>query len=78
MEDNANPDIIYAPFSDEQVERLNWYQRNTDFHPFTCAGKILSRSQHPDGEGILVATNEGWTCYCGYTQNWAHRHMLEK
>ena len=61
---------VHAPFSGEQVNNLNKFQRLGSFHPFTC-GK---RDQHPDDEGVLVAYEEGWKCPvddCDYTQNWA-------
>ena len=73
-------DKITAPFTPEQVEALNHYQEYTQFHPFTCGGADpdCERSQG-EGEGLLKATPEGWTCPCGrYTQNWAHAFMTGK
>lgn len=62
---------IDAPFTDSQVNAMNAYQRMGVFHPFTCA----NRDNHP-GEGLLIATNDGWVCrYCDYTQNWAWAMM---
>lgn len=63
--------MINSPFTDEQVQRLNEYQNQGVFHPFTC-GNMSCRE-------ILAATNNGWVCpKCDYTQNWAHEFMLEK
>jgi len=46
-------------------------------HPFTCATGETKKDL--DGEGVLVATPEGWVCpYCDYTQNWAHDFMAER
>ena len=65
-------DIIEAPFSSEQVDALNRYQRSGVFHEFTCA-------EHHDGaDRTLVATRQGWICpHCDYRQSWAHRAMLD-
>jgi hypothetical protein len=66
-------DII---FTDEQIKSLNEYQHAGKFHPFTCGGNRTDE-HHLDGEGILVATTEGWKCpYCSYTQDWAHPFMM--
>ena len=62
----------HAPWTDEEVEILNKFQREGPFHPFTCPGG-------PDcPERELIATKEGWICHCGeYTQDWAHEFMFE-
>lgn len=63
---------IKAPWTAEQVDNLNRFQRQSLFHPFTCPG-------HEDGgDRSLVATRSGWICcHCGYRQDWAHKGMLE-
>lgn len=64
---------IDAPFSDQQVENLNRFQKFGMFHGFTC-GK-----EHGDPR-TLVATNAGWVCShdgCDYTQKWAHASMAD-
>lgn len=61
-------------FTPEQVKSLNEYQQAGVMHPFTCGGD----AKHLDGEGILVATEDGWICpYCDYKQNWAHGFMMD-
>lgn len=84
-------EIIYAPFSDEQVKNLNEYQKSGKFHPFTCCspedikdcmrGVFFANENEinmEQNEGLLTAKNEGWVCPCGkYTQNWAHKFMSE-
>jgi len=63
-------DTIYAPWGPDLVARLNAYQQSGEFHPYTCGGKRKD-ANHLDGEGILVATPDGWVCpYCGYRQSW--------
>jgi hypothetical protein len=63
-------------FTLEEVESLNAYQKARVFHPFTCGSGNRTDSKHLDGEGILVATTEGWVCpYCEYRQDWAHDFM---
>jgi hypothetical protein len=76
---------LQAPFSAEQVERLNAFQKDTRFHPFTCgndrsdAAHVKSASERNEYDtGILVATKEGWICpACGYRQYWAHGYMAD-
>lgn len=54
-----------APFTAEQAEKLNEYQKSGMFHPYTCGND----SRH----AVLVATEKGWHCPdCDYTQDWAH------
>lgn len=63
--------IITAPWSADQVDALNRFQRASIVHPFTCPG------HDGDGDRDLVATRRGWICcHCDYTQEWAHRFML--
>lgn len=64
------PDV----FTPQEVHSLNEYQNHGVMHPFTCGGG--QRTEHPDGEGILMATTQGWVCpYCDYRQDWAHESM---
>lgn len=69
---------IKAPFTPEQIEKLNHWQQSRVMHPFTCGSGHRTDAQHADGEGVLVATAAGWKCpYCDYTQDWAHDFMVE-
>lgn len=66
---------IYVPFTEEQVEQLNRYQRSGVMHPFTCG----TRDEHPGNPGVLIATTAGWRCpACDYHQGWAHAFMADK
>lgn len=69
-------DKVTAPFTDEQVSCLNDYQNYGKFHPFTCCShEGCKRSSRPDS-GVLIASNEGWSCPCGnWKQDWAHAFM---
>jgi hypothetical protein len=68
---------LVAPFTPEQVEALNRFQKGRWMHPFTCGSGNRTDANHLDGEGVLVATENGWICpYCDYTQDWAHDFML--
>lgn len=61
--------IIRAPWTKEQVDALNRFQRLGFVHEFTCP--------EPHEDRTLVATPHGWRCLiCGYTQDWAHESML--
>lgn len=65
-----------APWTPEQVENLNRYQKSGVFHEFTC-GNDRTDVNHLDGNGTLIATTEGWHCpYCDYKQVSAHEFML--
>lgn len=65
-------DKIEVPFTVEQVDALNFFQRLGHLHPFTCPGHAGG------GDRGLVATRSGWICcHCSYTQNWAHDVMVE-
>lgn len=62
---------IEAPWTAEQVDNLNRFQRCGQFHPFTCTGHAGG------GDRTLVATRSGWICpHCDYKQNWAHEFMV--
>jgi hypothetical protein len=62
---------IEAPWTKDQVDRLNAFQARQDVHPFTCPGgtpRCVKRE--------LVATPDGWECHCGeYHQTWVHAWM---
>lgn len=65
-----------APWTDQQVERLNQWQRNGMVHSFTCPGEA-SCPYVDGGYRALTATTAGWICPCGaYTQDWAHDFMM--
>lgn len=71
----AQPDLLLAPWTPEQVAALNAYQRCGQMHPFTCGKRDRHRSTNA---GVLVAVEHGWTCPalgCDYRQNWAHPFM---
>jgi hypothetical protein len=61
-----------APWSQELVNALNAQQKDETRHPYTCGGNRTD-AKHLDGEGVLVATPNGWMCpYCDYRQDWCH------
>lgn len=56
---------IKAPWTTEQVEQLNRYQKGHYMHPYTCGGEECRQD--------LIATADGWVCpSCEYRQDWAH------
>lgn len=58
---------ITAPFTEEQIQSMNEYQKSDRVHPFTC-------SEHSDIP--LIATPAGWICkHCDYKQYWSHEWM---
>ncbi len=63
-------DFVRAPWTSEQVDALNRWQRLGYVHEFTC------NNDHP-GDRTLFATLNGWVCaHCDYRQDWAHAAML--
>ena len=78
---------IKAPFSQEQVDKLNQFQKTGKFHPFTCCSpeyipeckRALNQGEtYEEREGILIAKTEGFICPCGkYKQNWAYAFMAD-
>jgi len=70
-----------APWSDEDVVRLNVWQ-DTQGMRFTCGSEEAHRhktGKWPDWHcrNLLIATNAGWVCpECDYTQNWAYEGMF--
>lgn len=68
---------IKAPWSAEKVTALNLYQKSRRLHPYTC-GFNRTDENHTDGEGILIATENGWICpFCDYKQDWANEFSLQ-
>lgn len=65
-------DHIRAPFTTEQADALNRYQKAGRMHPFTCP------REHPSQAVLLAVHGAGWVCGCGYTQDWAHGFMLDE
>ena len=64
-------------FTHDEVKSLNEYQHAGVMHPFTCGGDRTDE-KHLDGEGLLVATEDGWIClYCDYKQKWAYEWMKD-
>lgn len=60
-----------APWDQETIDRLNARQRDDSMHPYTCGNRKDIAKTHADGEGVLVATKDGWICpYCDYRQDW--------
>ena len=67
---------IKTPWTAEQIRVLNLYQKSGLMHPYTC-GFNRTDEKHLDGEGVLIATENGWICpYCNYKQDWAKKMSL--
>lgn len=64
-------EFVKAPWTIEQVDALNKFQRRGDAHEFTCG------HEH-GGDKTLFATSDGWRCpHCDYSQDWAHQMMFD-
>lgn len=62
----------------KRLDELNASQKSRQFHPYTC-GFNRTDEYHLDGEGILVATEEGWMCpYCTYRQPFRNEMNISK
>lgn len=74
---------IKTPFTQEQVDKLNNYQKSGKFHPYTCSKsfeecEVNQMPKDNSKDGILTATESGWVCPCGkYKQDWAHLGSLD-
>jgi hypothetical protein len=73
---------VRAPWTPYQVDRLNAWQQDGRFHPFTCGGDRMDdahteyQAKHGGDFGQMVAEADGWRCpVCGYRQDWAHDFM---
>ena len=70
--------VVTPPWTQEQADALNAFQRRGEFHPFTCGSGRRTDPCHADGEGVLFATTLGWVCpFCPYRQGWAHSLMMQ-
>ena len=85
------PTAIQAPWTAEQVEKLNEYQDCDWVHEFTCPNRgdrnhmdtsifLVGMSPAESGQidpGKLIARLDGFHCYyCGYHQTWAWDFMF--
>jgi hypothetical protein len=71
---------VKAPFTEEQVKRINEYQDSGRFHAFTCMSHPVPECERTAmiNQGTLVASETGLTCPCGkYTQDWVHEFMTQ-
>ena len=70
-EPTRQPEPLLVPWTAEQVDALNRWQRAGIVHEFTCP-------RDHEGDRTLVATRDGWICcHCDYRQDWAHAFMAE-
>ena len=61
-------------WSKEVVDKLNAYQKEGKFHPYTCCSYNGCKRSEENNWGELIATEDGWICPCGkYKQNWYHK-----
>jgi len=67
-------DFVKVPWTDDQVESLNAYQKCRHWHPYTCGTDGCHDKGGRPGATVLRATREGWVCdVCGkWHQDWAH------
>lgn len=78
-----NMNLIYAPFTLEQIDALNQYQIGASFlligHAFTCLNRSDGNHGSEGGDtGLLIAIESGWVCpHCEYTQNSAWDFMVK-
>ena len=73
-------EIVHAPWTEAQIERLKEWQRSGFVHPYTCGKRDDNHAWNDWGMdyGVLIPTRKGWVCPdCDYTQNWAHKFSFE-
>ena len=54
-----------APFTKEQVKRIQAWQENQYTHSFTCGAEDCRMDLHVDKNGLYCG-------FCGYEQDWIH------
>jgi hypothetical protein len=71
--------FVKAPFTDQQVARMNAYQEMGIYHPYTCPRRDPETHKVYYGDlGTLFATRMGWICRdCPYVQETVHDYILE-
>ena len=58
-----------APWSDEVVDALKWYQLCELTHPYTCIC---------EGSPSMSVTKDGFVCEkCGHKQNWCMNGVIQ-
>jgi len=64
----------------KEIKKLNEFQNNPAYHPFTCITDINTskcEKRNETGEGKLIATLTCWICPCGaYKQNYGKLENL--
>lgn len=76
---------VFTPWTRQQAENLNAWQRCDWVHGFTCINDRTNEDHRLVAEllgfgdpGTLIATRLGWRCpACGYAQDWAHDFMMQ-
>jgi hypothetical protein len=70
--------MIEAPWTAEQVRKLNEYQTCDWVHEFTCPADDPNFTLSHETLGrVLIAKQDGWHCpSCLYRQMWAHDFMF--
>lgn len=70
---NLHAGHVHAPWTDEQVNSINRYQKIGIPHPLTCAAPGCTST-----DCILVAKHDGMHCECGqWKQDWVHDFMTK-
>ena len=69
LRDTATQNILCAPWSQEQVDTLNYFQNSGVWHPYTS-----------ENGQQLIATRDGWIEESGgaVVQTWAHASLFNR
>jgi hypothetical protein len=66
--------ITRAPFTKEQIKKINQYQQEGRFHPYTCPDCVDEKGRAKK----LIANEEGLFCQtCDYKQDWVHSASIK-
>lgn len=77
MSQRAENGIIYAPFTEDEVEALRFWQDSQLTPEFTCRNR--HDEHHTEYRGNLRPTVNGWICLaCDFTQDWAYASMIDR
>ena len=63
----------WPPFTDRELEALEWWQSHHSVHPFTCVGLLISHSS-----SVMRPFRYGLRCMqCEAKQAWVYEYTID-
>ncbi len=57
------PSIRRAPYSQDEIDLVNWYQTDSPYHPYTCSWNHATATMQMTKDGLVCPS-------CKLVQNW--------